>query len=568
MEFKVKIITHCLIMTFIFKKYPHKCSTPEETFPPRKFRKSKCYVLKKFLFSMTLVSSHNGLTVEHISSESQINSERRRHYNSKYFFTIHPLSNFAAFYDFYTCVFYMIAIFARLVDVAFIRRSLIDSGRYDILVPVLNTLDVMSWGNVMLNFFFGEISSNKKDIIIDLPGIFWYRLKSCLFWGELLSSVPKYMICSTKNSCNSYVWLIVTCLRLFVILLVSRPIPLLKQSLWYIKLRSRTILIIINLSYQMALVTHMMACAGFAISRYRHMLTGKYGIDTWILYEGLIDKDISIQYSYAFFKASAQVFGIIIEEFQENATWEENVISIVSYVTGKVLMLIMWVAILNVLLSEDMQETKFQEIIAQLKNWMDNKELPKALQKRIIDYYNFYYRKRFFSIKQVQKVIPESLKSKIKTNVLRTLKVGNIALFEKLNDEELQVVGECFVTEVYSPNDVIVYSGLKGDSLYLLASGTVAVYTHSGKEVCHLQDGAYFGELALFLSDQRITATIKAIETTKVYRIRKKYFQKYVLSKQEIYDIFMEQAEIRLQAITKVEDEYRRQLFAEMYRGT
>lgn len=554
-------------MTYIFKEYPHNCSTSEETFPPRKFRNSKCYILKKCLFSMTLASPNNCLTVEHISSESQINAERRRHYNSKYYFTIHPLSNFAAFYDFYTCVFYMIAIFVRLMDVAFIRRILMESGRYETLMTVLNILDMMSWGNVMLNFFCGEISPNKKDIIIDLPGIFWYRLKSYSFWGELLSSVPKCMICSTSTSCTIDVWLIVTCLRMFVILLVPKPIRLLKQSLWYIKLRSRTILIIIHLSYQIALVTHVMACTGFAISRYRHMFTGKYANDTWILYDGLINKDISIQYSYAFFKASAQIFGITIEEFQENETWEENVISILSYVTGKIMMLIMWVAILNVLLSKDLQEIRFQEIIAQLNNWMDNKELPKALQKRIIDYYNFYYRKRFFSNKQVQKVIPESLKSKIKASVLRTLKVGNIALFEKLNDEELQVVGECFVTEVYSPNDVIIYSGLKGDSLYLLASGTVAVYTHSGKEVCHLQDGAYFGELALLLSDQRITATIKAIETTKVYRIPKKYFQKYVLSKQDIYDMFMEQAESRLQAITKVEDDYRRQLFAEMYKG-
>lgn len=443
-----------------------------------------------------------------------------------------------------------------------------ESGRYKTLMTVLNILDMMSWGNVLLNFFCGQISPNKKDIIIDLPGIFWYRLKSYSFWGELLSSIPKCMICSTSTACTIDVWLIVTCLRMFVILLVPIPIRLLKQSLWYVKIRSRTILIIIHLSYHIALVTHVMACTGFAISRYRHMFTGKYATDTWILYEGLINKDISIQYSYAFFKASAQIFGITIKEFQENATWEENVISILSYVTGKIVMLIMWVAILNVLLSKDLQEIRFQEIIAQLNNWMDNKELPKALQKRIIDYYNFYYRKRFFSNKQVQKVIPESLKSKIKASVLRTLKVGNIALFEKLNDEELQVVGECFVTEVYSPNDVIVYSGLKGDSLYLLASGTVAVYTHSGKEVCHLQDGAYFGELALLMSDQRITATIKAIETTKVYRIPKKYFQKYVLSKQEIYDMFMEQAESRLQAITKVEDEYRRQLFAEMYKGT
>ncbi|KAH1005251.1 hypothetical protein HUJ04_006266 [Dendroctonus ponderosae] len=551
-------------MTLVFKHYEHICNTVNETFPPKKPKESLCYKMKKFWFSLTLASTKNRLTLERFCSEWEIRTEQKRQYYSANYFIIHPMSKLAAIYDVYLCLLYFAAVFFKLMDVAFLKRSFM-STRYCNLVNAINIIDVLSWCNLVCCFFQGVIT-RKKSTLIDFKGIALYRLKSLYFWAELLASIPKCLICSRSERCSKSVWLLLTFMRLFIICLCHRPIQLLKQTLGYLKIESRPVLIIVHLFYMMAFVTHVMTCTSFAMSRYRNTFSRPSGNSSWTLYWNLTEKDISLQYGIAFLKTSAQTFGITIKELQETMSWVDDIISALQYVTGRCIFIIMWVAVLHVLLAKDLQETRFQEIISQLKNWMENKDLPKNLQKRVEDYYNFYYRKRFFSKRQVQKVIPESLTAKVKINMYKTLKESNIALFSKLSDDEIQMIGEHFVTEIYSPNDVIIYSGTKGDSLFLLASGTVAVYSHSGKEVCHLQDGAYFGELSLLVSNQKITATIIAIETTKVYRIGKIYFEKYILSKKDLMNMFLSQAEKRLQAITKVEEDQKRALFSEMYK--
>lgn len=46
------------------------------------------------------------------------------------------------------------------------------------------------------------------------------------------------------------------------------------------------------------------------------------------------------------------------------------------------------------------------------------------------------------------------------------------------------------------------FLALKIQKLYLIVSGTVAVYTDDGDEVAHLHDGNIFGETAFLLFDE------------------------------------------------------------------
>lgn len=42
--------------------------------------------------------------------------------------------------------------------------------------------------------------------------------------------------------------------------------------------------------------------------------------------------------------------------------------------------------------------------------------------------------------------------------------------------------------------------------------------------MCHLEDGDYFGEVALLMKDSKRVATVVAVEITQVYRLEADHF--------------------------------------------
>nr|CAI5825614.1 unnamed protein product [Callosobruchus analis] len=52
--------------------------------------------------------------------------------------------------------------------------------------------------------------------------------------------------------------------------------------------------------------------------------------------------------------------------------------------------------------------------------------------------------------------------------------------------------------------------------MYFINYGTVAVYTAAGKELCHLEDGAHFGEIALIFEGPRV-ATVAAVTPCELF---------------------------------------------------
>lgn len=64
--------------------------------------------------------------------------------------------------------------------------------------------------------------------------------------------------------------------------------------------------------------------------------------------------------------------------------------------------------------------------------------------------------------------------------------VEKVDFFRDLPSGLLVRIVKGMKSEIYLTNDVIVKAGIIGDSMYFIASGTIAVYTSSGKEVSAL----------------------------------------------------------------------------------
>ncbi|XP_076272030.1 potassium/sodium hyperpolarization-activated cyclic nucleotide-gated channel 4-like [Rhynchophorus ferrugineus] len=552
---------HSLKMAKFFK---HRCSFHAEQIPARVPYPDFWDRWRYRWFSWTLLMETNPMCSRYFRSEKACRNEKKRHYNSASYFTIHPLSRMAAYHDFFRCVLYIIAIAIKAIDIAFTRRRYLYKDIYTNFMVLMNYIDMISWVNIMILLFRGRIVHGA--VVTDFPVIVRMSFTSVLFWAEILSSAPKFFLC-TKKICVRPLWVFFNVIASLKLLLIGRLMTLIGRTMEYMGVKSKMAIFFVQLAYAVFTLNHIMACVVFALPFYRKYVVGHFHKDTWVLKNNLVSKPMRTQYIFAFFKASAQVFGVEIAAYKGHLTWEATIVNMFNYVVGKVINMFICVAVLHILLNRNIQEIKYQQVVGQMKNWMKNKELPSKIQQRVVDYYEFYYRKRYFNQSDINRLLSTSLKLKITDNTLRVLRESNVTIFGNLPDESIQQVLENFVMEVYCPNDVIMSCGSHGHFLYFLASGTVAVYTYSGKEVCHLQDGAYFGELSLLLKETHVTATIIAIETSKVYKLKKEHFERFVLSNKDIYEVLLKEAESRLKRILETEEAYRKLLFSNLYSG-
>ena len=95
-------------------------------------------------------------------------------------------------------------------------------------------------------------------------------------------------------------------------------------------------------------------------------------------------------------------------------------------------------------------------------------------------------------------------------------------LFEGFSQEELVAVIHGLKLLTFAPGDILVAEGGPGDSLFILASGSVKAFVRNPKgtyiKVNELGEGAFFGEIAVLTGRPR-TATITAAAPCEVLEL-------------------------------------------------
>ena len=102
--------------------------------------------------------------------------------------------------------------------------------------------------------------------------------------------------------------------------------------------------------------------------------------------------------------------------------------------------------------------------------------------------------------------------------------LDELDLFESLSDEEIDALAGRVDTVTWEPGTTIFEEGDRGDSCYVIHTGSVKVMRRlvDGQPIALAQvgHGAVVGELALFASDRR-SATLQAVEQTTAIVISK-----------------------------------------------
>jgi cAMP-dependent protein kinase regulator len=123
-------------------------------------------------------------------------------------------------------------------------------------------------------------------------------------------------------------------------------------------------------------------------------------------------------------------------------------------------------------------------------------------------------------------------------------------LFEGFSQEELVAVIRGLKLLSYGPGDILVAEGGPGDSLFILASGSVKAFVRNAKghyvKVNELGEGAFFGEIAVLTGKPR-TATITAASACEVLELDRASLDAITASHPRVREILKQFHEQRAQ---------------------
>ena len=100
-------------------------------------------------------------------------------------------------------------------------------------------------------------------------------------------------------------------------------------------------------------------------------------------------------------------------------------------------------------------------------------------------------------------------------------RLSAVDIFAPLTVEETATLAQASVRHVFAPGETVIRAGDEGSSMFVLHNGRVQVQvTENGQSraVAVLNEGDFFGEMALFTGEPR-TANVVAVEETEVLEI-------------------------------------------------
>ncbi|MGK7954938.1 MAG: cyclic nucleotide-binding domain-containing protein [Crocosphaera sp.] len=113
--------------------------------------------------------------------------------------------------------------------------------------------------------------------------------------------------------------------------------------------------------------------------------------------------------------------------------------------------------------------------------------------------------------------------------------------FEHLTSLELRELIEIGYRQKLDKETILFHEGDPGDSFYIILSGSVEIFVPKiDKYLATLRAGDMFGELALILGIPR-TASVKAVEKTRLFVIDKVGFQKILQDQSNIAEVIFEE---------------------------
>ncbi|KAF7384845.1 hypothetical protein HZH66_011931 [Vespula vulgaris] len=493
--------------------------------------------------------------MRYIDNMSAVNIEKRRYGRLKNFWIIHPFSYFKFLWETLMMVVYAIAFFTIPFMISFIVMD------YEVLrLDKVNLfIYIMCWLDIIVTCMTGYYDKKNMRVELNLLKIFKKYLKGYLL-VDIISSLPyDHITLFWRKLPGNSSFYEITLINLLPLLKLTRY-PTLNDYIFHFYQYFAIEYFYYQLTTTLALGFYLIIWFSCLCYLLPVLMLHFYNIpstecqDCWMV--GLENEGLAFRFQHAFFIVLENLLASGYGVFPPK-TDVHIVLNIVLMIFGRFIECYIIIMFLQVKRNSKAAKSKYQEIINQIGAYARQKQLPFQIKNRLLEYYNYRFKENFFRERNIQSILSERLRDEIAMQSCRRL-VENVTLFKNVPQDILKSIIKNLKFELYLRNDVIIRAGSIGDCMFFLSIGTVSVLTPTGKEICHLHDGAHFGEIALLASDQKRVATVIAIDISEVYRLDRKDFRKSVAVHSELLSSIERIATERIERTAIIEEHHKR----------
>ncbi|KAL2716264.1 potassium/sodium hyperpolarization-activated cyclic nucleotide-gated channel 1-like [Vespula squamosa] len=455
-----------------------------------------------------MISSTNPNAQRYLRSNIAILQEKRRQIEN-YKNIIHPFSNFRHYWDISLIIGITIILFITPYQAAF-------GITQETLVPtfIKNFLLLLCCGDIFVNISTGYYDNRQSIVEMKQKKIFKRYMKHSTFFPDLFGSFPTDVIFVYMwNEYKAYINKLVFAKRMTG-----------SYYQWFI------------IFFWLIIFLHWLTCIFWLVPiATTSMKQPVYPrADSWIHYTDFWYKSKEKQYFYSLLLTIGNCLRSgFLKNDQRNLP--DLYVVIIAQIMGALFSCYIIAKLMEYMQGTQSSKFRYQSAICQLKQYMKHKQLPRHIQYRIINYYEFRFQRLYFRESSIMYKLSLQLRQEIIMHSCRKL-VENVNFFHNLPFSILNRIIALLKSEIFLTNDVIVRANELGNCMYFIGSGTVAVYTTFGKEICHLEDGAYFGEIALVMEEKCRVASVVAVEICELYRLDRADFIRTILPYPILWD--------------------------------
>lgn len=245
-------------------------------------------------------------------------------------------------------------------------------------------------------------------------------------------------------------------------------------------------------------------------------LLGLSYADSWIEAAALSEKPAIEQYVISLYRGVQLLMGGGYQRLASHIT-AGQLTSVAIMVFGSMVRAVFMAKILEMLLRTRSHLIKHEEMMNQLSNYLEVKRFPTVTRKKFKRFFEERQVGSYFREERIMDSLPNTLRNEVLLHNMRIL-LERVAFLRELPSTQFEWLIQRLEQEIVLPNTEIYKFKERGDCMYFVASGTLALYSPSDIELGHITDGDVLGVQALVMQEEMHLMTVITLETCELYR--------------------------------------------------